>query len=73
MAILIANIGTSDLAIKIDDYYFPVGFEWNEPNLDKSGLTDDKYSLIFLTMSDTFMIIGFLTLLWCVRKWVKNF
>ncbi len=42
MAILIANIGTSDLAIKIDDYYFPVGFDRNEPNLDKSGLTDDE-------------------------------
>lgn len=42
MAILIANIGTSDLTIKIDDYYIPVGFDRNEPNLDESELTDDE-------------------------------
>jgi len=41
-AILIANIGTSDLTIKIDDYYIPVGFDRNEPNLDESELTDDE-------------------------------
>jgi hypothetical protein len=42
MAILIANIGTSDLAVQVDDYYFPVGFERNEPNIDYSGLTPDE-------------------------------
>lgn len=42
MAILIANIGTSDLAVKIEDYYIPVGFDRNEPNLDYSGLTEDE-------------------------------
>lgn len=41
-AILIANIGTSDLAVKIDDYYIPVGFDRTEPNLDESGLTEDE-------------------------------
>ena len=34
MTILIANIGTSDLAVKIDDYYLPIGFDRNEPNHD---------------------------------------
>lgn len=33
MSILIANVGTSDLAVKIEDYYFPVQFERNEPNI----------------------------------------
>ncbi|MGB5966996.1 MAG: hypothetical protein WBG70_01605 [Spirulinaceae cyanobacterium] len=42
MAILIANIGTSDLAIKINNYYIPVGFDRSEPNLDKSGLTPEE-------------------------------
>jgi hypothetical protein len=36
MTILIANIGTSDLAVKIDEYYLPIGFDRNEPNLDKA-------------------------------------
>lgn len=35
MAILIANIGTSDLAIAVDDYYVPVYFDRNEPNIDR--------------------------------------
>lgn len=42
MAILIANIGTSDLAVKIDDFYFPMGFDPNEPTIDYSGLTPDE-------------------------------
>lgn len=43
MTILIANIGNSDLSIKVDEYYFPIGFDRNEPNIDYSGLTpDDK-------------------------------
>ncbi|PMB23306.1 hypothetical protein CEN45_10715, partial [Fischerella thermalis CCMEE 5198] len=33
MSILIANIGTSDLAVKIEDYYFPIKFDRNEPNI----------------------------------------
>ncbi|MEG3861094.1 hypothetical protein [Microcoleus sp. herbarium12] len=41
-AILIANIGTSDIAVKIDDYYIPVGFDRTEPNLNESGLTEDE-------------------------------
>ena len=31
MTILLANIGTSDLAIKIDDFYLPLGFDCSEP------------------------------------------
>jgi len=42
MTILVANIGTSDLSIKIDEYYFPVGFDRTEPNIDESGLTDNE-------------------------------
>ncbi|NJM23038.1 MAG: hypothetical protein HC907_32345 [Richelia sp. SM1_7_0] len=33
MAILITNLGTSDLAVKIDGYYFPIRFNRNEPNI----------------------------------------
>ena len=42
MAILIANIGTSDLTVNVDNYYFPIGFDRNEPNIDYSGLTPDE-------------------------------
>jgi hypothetical protein len=42
MTILIANIGTSDLAVKVDDYYIPIGFDRNEPNIDESELNDDE-------------------------------
>jgi hypothetical protein len=42
MTILIANIGNSDLAINIDGYYIPIGFDRNEPNIDDSGLTEDE-------------------------------
>ena len=43
MTILIANIGTSDLAVKINglDYYVPI-FERNEPNEEKSSLTSEQ-------------------------------
>lgn len=37
MSILIANIGTSDIAIKVGDYYLPIGFDRSEPNLEKPG------------------------------------
>lgn len=42
MTILIANIGTSDLAVKVDDYYIPIGFDRNEPNIDESELNEDE-------------------------------
>ncbi|MCL2939178.1 MAG: hypothetical protein MGU50_22930 [Trichodesmium sp. MAG_R02] len=44
MAILIANIGTSDLAVKIEEYFIPVGFDRSEPNIniDDPALTDDQ-------------------------------
>lgn len=35
MSILIANIGTSDIAIKVGDYYLPIGFDRSEPNLEE--------------------------------------
>lgn len=36
-AILLANIGTSDLAVKIDkdDYHYPIGFDRDEPRLQE--------------------------------------
>lgn len=40
MTILIANIGTFDLAIKIDDYFMPIGFDRSEPNINYDGLND---------------------------------
>jgi hypothetical protein len=47
MTILIANIGTSDLAVKPQgiDYYLPIGFDRNEPNEDRQGLTSDELEL----------------------------
>jgi hypothetical protein len=33
MSILIANLGTSDLAVKVGNSYFPVGFDRQEPNM----------------------------------------
>ena len=45
MAILIANIGTSDLVVKIEEYYIPVGFDREEKNIDYSGLTEDEKSM----------------------------
>ncbi len=56
MAILIANIGTSDLAVKIDDYYIPVGFDRHEPNLDESGLTDDEKTIWERELRQSFII-----------------
>jgi hypothetical protein len=42
MDVLLANIGTSDLAVKIGDYFFPVGFDRKEPNIDFSNLTEEE-------------------------------
>lgn len=56
MAILIANIGTSDLAVKIDDYYIPVGFDRNEPNLDESELTDDEKTVWDAQLRQSYII-----------------
>ncbi|MHC5729792.1 MAG: hypothetical protein ACYTXY_37870, partial [Nostoc sp.] len=46
MAILIANLGTSDIAIKLDgfNYYLPI-FERVEPNEDLSGLNSEELHL----------------------------
>lgn len=42
MTILIANIGTSDLAVKIEDYYLPIQFDRYQPNIDYSGLDEQQ-------------------------------
>jgi CRISPR-associated protein (Cas_Csm6) len=42
MTILIANIGTSDLAVKIGEYYIPIGFDRNEKNVDFSRLNKEE-------------------------------
>ncbi len=44
MTILIANIGKSDLAVKPQgiNYYLPIGFDRDEPNEDRSGLTPEE-------------------------------
>lgn len=42
MGILIANLGTSDLAVKIDDYYFPIKFNRNEPNIIVDDLNENE-------------------------------
>lgn len=42
MTILIANIGTSDLAVKVDDYYLPIQFDRSEPNIDDSHLDENS-------------------------------
>lgn len=44
MTTLIANIGTSDLSIKVGDYFIPVGFDRSEPNIDSSDLTIEEKS-----------------------------
>ncbi|MEH2104386.1 MAG: hypothetical protein V7K76_32560 [Nostoc sp.] len=46
MAILIANLGTSDIAIKLDgfNYYLPI-FDRGEPNEDLSGLNSDELDI----------------------------
>jgi hypothetical protein len=42
MAILVANIGTSDVSIAVGDYYLPIGFERIEPNLQLPERDDLK-------------------------------
>lgn len=45
MTILLANIGTSDLAVKMGDFYLPVGFDRSEPNIDYSELTENEKNI----------------------------
>ncbi len=45
MTILIANIGTSDLAVKIGEYYIPIGFDRDEKNVDSSGLNEEERNI----------------------------
>lgn len=39
MTILLANLGTSDLTIKVQNFWLPFGFR-DEPNVDETGLTE---------------------------------
>ncbi|MEI6331880.1 MAG: S1 RNA-binding domain-containing protein [Pseudanabaena sp. ELA645] len=42
MTLLIANIGTSDLTVKIGDRFLPVGFDRIEPNENREALTAEE-------------------------------
>lgn len=42
MTILIANIGPSDLAIKIDDFYLPISFDSHHSQVDPTDLTPEE-------------------------------
>ncbi len=42
MTILIANIGTSDLTVKVGKYYIPIGFDRDEKNIDSSGMDEEE-------------------------------
>ena len=42
MTLLIANIGTSDLTVKIGDRFLPVGFDRTEPNENRDSLTTEE-------------------------------
>lgn len=45
MAVLIANIGTSDLAVKTQKGFLPIGFDRNERCFDYTELTDEEKTL----------------------------
>lgn len=45
MTVLVANIGTSDLAFKCGEYYLPLGFDRDEPNSDFSNLTKEEQQI----------------------------
>lgn len=57
MSILVANIGTSDIAVKAGDYFLPIAFNRREPNLEKPApetleagvweTRDEKLSIFF--------------------------
>ena len=42
MTLLIANIGTSDLTVKIGDRFLPIKFERDEPNENRETLTSEE-------------------------------
>lgn len=71
MTILIANIGTSDLAVKIDgfDYYLPI-FERREPNEDISELTTDELEVWHNKNSYTELLCDELNV--CVSKSLRT-
>jgi len=67
MSILIANIGTSDLAIKINvngqERYLPID-PLSEPNQDKSGLTPEEINMwekpyLYFQSSGLYSELGF--------------
>lgn len=58
MAILIANIGTSDLSVKLKDfdYFLPIGFDRDEPNTTDEKLTSDERALWDRNIRDEFIV-----------------
>ncbi|MEN9230546.1 MAG: hypothetical protein Q6L68_06530 [Thermostichus sp. DG02_5_bins_236] len=58
MAILIANIGTSDLSVKLKDfdYFLPIGFDRDEPNVSDEILSPDEQALWDRNTRDEFII-----------------
>jgi hypothetical protein len=58
MATLIANIGTSDLAIKLSgfDYFLPIGFDRDEPNPSNEILTADEQALWDRSTREDFIV-----------------
>ncbi|NEQ98038.1 MAG: hypothetical protein F6K30_15190 [Cyanothece sp. SIO2G6] len=45
MTLLIVNIGTSDISVKIGDYFIPLGFNRNEPGLQKPEPETPEYEI----------------------------
>lgn len=54
--IIIANIGTSDIAIKIEDFYIPIGFDRNERNINYDGLTEDEKLVWDKELKDSYIL-----------------
>ena len=54
--ILVANIGTSDIAIEIEEFYIPIGFVRNERNIDYTGLTEDEKLVWEQELKDSYIL-----------------
>ena len=54
--ILVANIGTSDIAIEIEEFYIPIGFDRNERNIDYTGLTKDEKLVWEQELKDSYIL-----------------
>ncbi|MFM6409210.1 MAG: hypothetical protein ACKPGT_32970, partial [Microcystis sp.] len=85
MTILLANLGTSDLSIKVtvdsQNYYFPIDFLSNEPNLNKKlkdldnerrTIWDNMYQgFNYVPNSQVYQDLGFPTQKQAVRELTK--